>query len=90
MKYKSKVIGLEEDIFDVGGTSDPAMFSIMIKSIKNYVEKTYKGPDNIVKAIQQLKHPTVEYDDMPVKSNFDDINEEHDVDAYNMANFAWK
>jgi hypothetical protein len=26
-----------------------------LKSIENYIQKTYKMPDNIVKAIQQMK-----------------------------------
>ena len=53
--YKSKVIRLEEDTFDVGASSDPAKFSKLLKSIKNYIQKTYKMPDDIVKAIQHMK-----------------------------------
>ena len=47
-----KFIGLEEDTFDVGASSDPAKFSKSLKSIVNYIQKTYKMPDNIMKAIQ--------------------------------------
>jgi hypothetical protein len=65
--YKSNVIGLEEDIFDVGALSDPAKFSKSLKSIENYVKKTYKMPDGIVKAIQQMKRPTLDYPDKPAK-----------------------
>ncbi len=61
--YKSKVIGLEEDTFDVGASSDPAKFGKSLKSIKNYIQKTYKMPDDIVKAIQQMKRPTLPYPD---------------------------
>jgi hypothetical protein len=49
--FKSNVIGLEEDTFDVGASSDPAKFSKSLKSIENYIQKTYKMPDDIVKAI---------------------------------------
>jgi hypothetical protein len=45
--YKSKVIRLEEDTFDVGASSDPAKFSKSLKSIENYIQKTYKMPDDI-------------------------------------------
>jgi len=38
--YKSKVIGLEEDTFDVGASRDPAKFSKSLKSIENYIQKT--------------------------------------------------
>ena len=43
--YKSKVVRLEEDIFDVGAMSDPAKYSKSLKSIENYIQKTYKKPD---------------------------------------------
>ena len=66
--YKSKVIGLEEDTFDVGASSDPAKFSKSLKSIENYIQKTYKMPDDIVKAIQQMKRPTLPYPDKPTKA----------------------
>jgi hypothetical protein len=32
--YKSKVIGLEEDTFDVGASSNPVKFSKSLKSIE--------------------------------------------------------
>jgi len=63
--FKSNVIGLEEDMFDVGASSDPAKFSKSLKSIENYIQKTYKMPDNIVKAIQQMKRPTLDYPSKP-------------------------
>ncbi len=40
---------------------DPAKFSKSLKSIENYIQKTYKMPDDIVKAIQQMKRPTLDY-----------------------------
>jgi hypothetical protein len=66
--YKSKVVGLEEDTFNVGALSDPAKFSRLLKSIENYIQKTYKMPDDIVKAIQQMKRPTLSYPNKPDKT----------------------
>ncbi len=43
--YKSKVQGLENDTFDVGASSNPAKFSKLLKNIENYIQKTYKDPD---------------------------------------------
>ncbi len=51
--YKSKVVRLEEDTFNVGALSDPAKFSKLLKSIENCIQKTYKMPADIMKAIQQ-------------------------------------
>ena len=53
--YKSKVAGLEDDTFDVGAASDPAKFSKSLKNIENYIQKTYKSPDNMVKTLQIMK-----------------------------------
>ncbi len=44
--YKSKVVGLEEDTFDVRASSNPAKFSKLLKSIENYIQRTYKMPDD--------------------------------------------
>jgi hypothetical protein len=53
--YKSKVEGLLQDnTFDVGALSDPAKFSKSLKNIETYIQRTYKSPDNIVKALQQM------------------------------------
>ncbi len=40
--YKSKVIRLEEDTVDVGGSSDPAKYCKSLKSIENYIKKHTK------------------------------------------------
>jgi hypothetical protein len=53
--YKSKVQGLENNTFNVGASSDPAKFSKSLKNIENYIQKTYKNPDDMVKTIQQIK-----------------------------------
>jgi len=52
-KALSKVQGLENDTFDVGASSHPAKFSKLLKNIKNYIQKTYKDPDDMVKTIQR-------------------------------------
>ena len=88
--YKSKVIGLEEDTFDVGASSDPAKFIKSLKSIKNYIQKTYKMPDDIVKAIQQMKRPTLSYPDKPTKAECVDDQGNLDEDEFEMAKFTWK
>ncbi len=84
------MVGLEEDLFNIGATSNPAKCSKLIKSIKNYIQKTYKTPDNIVNAIQQLKHPALGYDNMPTKSKYVNKDDNPDVDAYVIAKFMRK
>ncbi len=44
-----------DDTFDVGASSNPTKFSKLLKIIKQYIQKTYKYPDNMVKSIQQMK-----------------------------------
>ena len=88
--YKSKVVGIEDDIFDVGALSDPAKYSKSLKSIENYIQKTYKKPDDIVKAIQQLKQPVLDYPKQPKKSECVDENGDPDDDAFELAKFEWK
>jgi hypothetical protein len=51
----------------VGTLSDPAKLSKSLKSIENYIQKTYKMPDDTVKAIQQMKWTTLDYPDKPAK-----------------------
>ena len=66
--YKSKVAELEDEVFDVGASSDPAKFSKSLKSIENYIQKYYMTCDDIVKAIQQLKRPTLAYPKQPSRA----------------------
>ncbi len=40
MDYKSAIVGLENDTFDVGAWSGPAKFSKLLRNIKNYIQKT--------------------------------------------------
>jgi hypothetical protein len=88
--YMSKVVGLEEDTFDVGASSYPAKFSKLLKSIENYIQKTYKLPNDIMKAIQQMKHPTLSYPNKPDKTKCVDAAGQFDEDEYKMAKFTWK
>ncbi len=87
LTHKSKVVGLEEDIFNMGASSDPAKFSKPLKNIENYIQKTYKKLDNIIKAIQQLKRPTVDYPRQPKKSKCMDNDRDIDEDAFELAKF---
>jgi hypothetical protein len=90
--YKSKVQGLENDAFDVGASSDPAKFSKSLKNIENYIQKTYKDPDDMVKTIQKLKTVILSYPEKPKKTDKDccDSDGDPDSDAFDMAVFAWK
>ncbi len=65
---------LEDSIFNVGAPRDPAKFSKLLKNIKNYSQKSYKTPDNIVKAIQQLKRPTLKYPKQLTRAEHADNN----------------
>ena len=90
ISYKSKVAELEDEVFDVGALSDPTEFSKSLKSIENYIQMNYKTCDDIVKAIQQLKHPTLNYLKQPTRANHTDASGNIDEDKFEMAKFAWK
>ena len=74
----------------MGASSDPAKFSKSLKSIENYIQKTYKMPDDIVKAIQQMKRPTLDYPSKPAKDECVDDQGTFDEDIFDMAKFTWK
>jgi hypothetical protein len=90
--YKSKVQGLENNTFDVGASSNPAKLSKSLKNIKNYIQKTYKDPDDMVKTIQQMKRVILKYPKKPKKTDAAccDANRDPDPDMFEMAVFAWK
>jgi hypothetical protein len=90
--YKSKVQGLENDTFDVGASSNYAKFSKSLKNIENYIQKTYKDPDEMVKTIQKMKKVSLSFPERPKKTDKDccDNNGDPDPDAFDMAVFAWK
>ncbi len=61
--------GLENNTFDVEALSNPAKFSKLLKNIKNYIQKTYKDPDNMVKTIQKMKMAILKYPKKPKKTD---------------------
>ncbi len=92
MDYKSAVVGLENNMFNVGAWNDPAKFSKSLRNIKNYKQKTYKEPDDIMKTIQQMKKADLAYPAKPKKDDPEclDDSENPDPDTFEMAVFAWK
>jgi hypothetical protein len=84
LTLKSKVTKLEKDTFNVGAASDPARFRKSLKAIKVYIKKTYKIPDEIVKAIQQMKHPTLAFSAKPTKATCVDGN-----NVFDKTNMKW-
>jgi hypothetical protein len=90
--YKSKVQGLENDTFNVGASSNPTKFSKSLKNNKNYIQKTYKDPDNMVKTIQQMKRVILNYPEKPKKTDAAccNANGDPDPDMFKMAILAWK
>ncbi len=92
LDYKSAVVGLENDTFDVGAWSDPAKFSKLLRNIKNYIQKTDKEPDNIVKTIQQMKKADLAYSAMPKKDDPECLDDSGnpDPDTFEMAVIALK
>ena len=69
--YKSKVQGLENNTFDVGALSHPVKFSKSLKNIENYIQKTYKDPDDMVKTIQKMKKVSLSFPVRPKKNDED-------------------
>ncbi len=92
LDYKSAVVGLENDTFDVGARSDPSKFSKLLRNIENYIQKTYKEPDDIVKTIQQMKKADLAYPAKPKKGDPECLGDSRnpDPDTFEMAVFAWK
>ena len=88
--YKSKVAELEDKVFDVGASSNPAKFSKLLKSIENYIQKNYKTCNDIMNVIQQLKRQTLAYPKQPMRAQYTNTNGDFDEDTFKMAKFAWK
>jgi hypothetical protein len=88
--YKSKIAELEDEVFDIGAASDPAQFSKSLKNIENYIQMNYKTCDGIVKAIQQLKHPTLNYPKQPTRAKYTNASGNIDKNEFEMAKFARK
>jgi hypothetical protein len=79
------VAGLEDNTFNVGAASDPAKFSKLLKNIENYIQKTYRSPDD-------MKKVTLSYPTKPKKQDPQCCDEDGnpDEDMFEMAVFAWK
>ncbi len=90
--YKSKVAGLEDDTFNVGAASDPSKFSKLLKNIENYIQKTYRSPDDMVKILQNMKKVTLSYLTKSKKQDLQccDKDGNPDEDMFEVAVFAWK
>lgn len=93
--YKSKLVGLEleNDTFDVAASSDPAKFSKPFKNIENFIcWITYKSPNDMGKAIQQMMRATLNYLTKPNKGDAQCLDKEGNPDpnAFEMVVFAWK
>ena len=89
-RYKSKIAKLGDEVFDIGAASDPAKFRKSLKSIENYIQMNYKTCDDIVKAIQQLKRPTLNYPKQPTRANYANASGNVDEDEFEMSKFDWK
>jgi hypothetical protein len=89
--YKSKVQGLENDTFDVGASSNPAKFGKLLEIIENYIQKTYKDPDDMVKTIQKMKRVILKYPEKLKKTDAAccNANGDPDPDMFEMAVFVW-
>ncbi len=76
----------------MGAWSDPAKFSKLLRNIENYIHKTYKEPDDIVKTIQQTKKADLGYPAKPKKDDPECLEDSGnpDPDAFEMAVFAWR
>jgi hypothetical protein len=88
--YTSNMAEVIGNIFDVGATSNPAIFTKSLKNIETYLQRTYKMPDDIFKVIQKMKKPTFDPPEKPDKSKCVDSVRNYDADECNMAKFTWK
>jgi hypothetical protein len=86
------VEGLENNTFNVGASSNPAKFSKLLKNIKNYIHKTYKDQDDMVKTIQQMERVILNYPEKQKKTDAVccNANGDPDPDMFKMAVFGWK
>ena len=73
-------------------TPDLVKFGKFLKIIKNYIQKTYRSPNNMIKMLQQMKRVTLSYLTKPKKQDLQCCDEDGNPDpnAFDMAMFAWK
>ncbi len=65
--YKSKVAELEDNT--INAASNPTKLSKLLKNIKNYIQKTYRSPNDMVKTLQQMKRVSLSYPTKPRKQD---------------------
>jgi hypothetical protein len=82
LTYVSNVDEVKNATFEVGSSSDPARYSNALKTIENYIQRTYKMPDDIVKTIQNMTRQTFKYPDKPKKEDSLDSQGNLDKDLY--------
>ena len=80
-KFCSTVPGLEDDIFDIGATANPASFNQVLEKIKLYIQKNYKEPRDIVTAIQNRTRMSYAPSTRPVQGT--KTNAEFTMDVFN-------
>jgi hypothetical protein len=88
--YTRYVVELKDDVFDVGNLSGPAKYSKLLKNIETYIQRTYKMPNDMVKAIQSNKRPVFYPPEKPNKKKCVDKDGEFDTDEFEMAKLTWK
>jgi hypothetical protein len=88
--YMSNVAEIKDNTFHVGGSGNPAKYSKLPKSIKIYIQRTYKMPDDIVKGIQNMIRPSFDLPEKLDKSKCIDNAGKFDPDKFEMAKFTWK
>ena len=81
-KFRSTVPGLEDDVFDIGASANPASFNQVMEKIGLYIQKNYKDPNEIVLAIRNRSRPNLSPPARPVKGTQSDAEFALDVFDY--------
>jgi hypothetical protein len=80
--YTSNVAEIKDKMFNGGSSSDPAKYSKLLKSIETYIQRTYKMPDDIVKAIQNMIRSSFDPPEKQDKSKWLDDAGKFDPDKF--------
>ena len=81
-KFRSSVPGLEDDVFDIGASANPASFNQVMEKIGLYIQKNYKEPNDIVLAIRNRARPNLTLPPRPVKGTQSDAEFSLDIFDY--------
>ncbi len=84
------MVEIKDNTFHVGGSNDPAKYSKLLKSIKTYIQRTYKMHDDIVKAIQNMIRPSFNPPEKMDKSKCLDNVRKFDPDEFEMSSHGKK